>query len=200
MAVVDGLPSSMSQTAFADLAGVSKGTVTKWKKKGFVVLDDTRAVDVARSVALLIDKGYGNFGAVTQPAPQVTPAPLAQPIGDDGCQPTPDQLAVAMIASGDFELRSVAEANRVQENYLALKNRLSFELEAGRLVDKAKVEVKIAERWLVERTAWENRPSAVSASMGAEHGIDAIKMRVILEQFVEEHLKERVAKAEKPDG
>lgn len=199
----------MTQTAFAELAGVSKVTVTKWKKKGFVVLNDDGLVDVPRSVALLRDRGYGNFAPVTQPGSDVTQTGSAPPSpperqsgGDDGdnCQLTPDEMAAAMIASGDYALLTHADAERLKENFLALKNRLSYERDAGRLVDKAAVEVKFAERWVTERSAWENRPSAVAADLGAQHGIDAVKMRVILEQFVEEHLAERVAAEEGRSG
>lgn len=209
MAVASKVPEAMTQTAFAELAGVSKVTVTKWKKKGFVVMDDEGLVDVERSVALLVDRGYGNFAPVTQPGSDVTqpgsvppPRPGRQSAGDEdgNCQLTPDELAAAMIASGDYALLTHADAERLKENFLALKNRLSYERDAGRLVDKAEVEAKFAERWVAERIAWENRPSAVSADYGAQHGIDPIKMRVILEQFVEEHLAEQVAAAEARDG
>lgn len=205
-------PEAMTQTAFAQLAGVSKVTVTKWKKKGFVVLNGEGLVDVERSVAMLVDRGYGNFTPVTQvtqagsdvtQAGSVPPPPPGRQSADDeegNCQPTDAELAAALLASGDYALLTHADAERLKENFLALKNRLSYEKDAERLVDKAAVEVRFAERWVTERLAWENRPSAVAADLGAQHGIDAVKMRVLLEQFVEEHLAERVAAEEGRSG
>lgn len=197
----------MNQAAFAKLAGVSRKTVTKWKQQGYVVLNEDGLVDVERSIALLRDRGLGNFrqdapsgSDVTQPPAQASGGKSDDEEGD--CRPTPEEvaaakIAAAMIGTGDYALLSIAEAERLKENFLALKNRLTYERDAGRLVDKAEVEARFAERWAAERVAWENRPSAVAAEYGAQHGIDPIKMRVILEQFVEEHLAERVAAAER---
>lgn len=201
----------MNQAAFAKLAGVSRKTVTKWKQQGYVVLNRGGLVDVERSIALLRDRGLGNFRKDRKDSPsgtdvtQTTAPAAGRQSGDDeegNCQPTPEEIAAAkvaeaMIGTGDYALLSIAEAERLKENFLALKNRLSYERDAGRLVDKAEVEARFAERWAAERVAWENRPSAVAAEYGAQHGIDPIKMRVILEQFVEEHLAERVDAAER---
>jgi len=191
----------VNQAAFAKLAGVSRKTVTKWKSQGFLVLTADGQVDVEKSRAILTDRGFGNFDAVTQVTGGVTSATGAQDDDTpDGCQPQDDEIAAALIRSGGVSLLTHGEAERMKENFLALKQRLAYEREAGSLVSKAEVEARFAERWTVERTAWENRPSAVAAVMGKRHGIDTVKMRIILEEFVEEHLRERVAEEERRRG
>jgi len=190
-------PATLNQAGFAKLAGVSRKTVTKWKSQGFLIFTDGGEVDVERSKAVLRDRGFGNFG---DPGNGVTRAPsgVTHDGGEDGnCQVTPDEAAAAIMAAAGFSLMSHADAERLKENYLALKNRLAFEQAAGRLVDRAAVEVKTAERWSAERIAWENRPSAVAAILGAKHGIDPVVMRIVLEEFVEDHLRDRVTAEEK---
>lgn len=185
----------MTQTDFAAFAGVSKVTVTKWKKKGFVVLTDDGLVDVGRSIILLRDRGYGNFETVTHAPEPVTQA--EQPSDVDGrAELTTDEIAERLVADPRFALLSHAEAERLKENFLALSQRLKYEREAGRLVDAAEVETRHAKRWSDERVAWENWPSAVCADMAAELGLDAIKLRVTLEAFVEKHLNDRVRRGE----
>lgn len=187
MAVASTPPERMNQAAFADLAGVSRKTVTKWKQKGFVVVDDEGLVDVERSVALLRDRGYGNFADVTPAEPAVTPPEEAA-----AQELTAEELAARLIAAPEFQLLTHAEAERLKENYLALAQRLKYEREAGRLVLAEEVEARHAARWSAERTAWENWPSAVCADMAAQIGVDAIRLRVVLEAAVEAHLAERV--------
>lgn len=192
MSVESVIPETMSQSAFADLAGVSRKTVTVWKKKGFVFVGDDGLVDVERSVAVLRDRGLGDFDAVTLALDAVT-QPDEPPVAPEL---TTDEIAERLVRSGEYALLSFGEAERLKENYLALSGRLKYEREAGTLVNRVEVEAKFAERWTAERTAWENWPSGCAANMAAELGVDVIKLRVTLEKYVEEHLLARVRRAE----
>lgn len=199
MSVESVVPETMSQSAFADLAGVSRKTVTIWKKKGFVFVGDDGQVDVERSVAVLRDRGLGDFDAVTLASEVVTPVTLAAPVTDEPSaarELTTDEIAERLVRSEEYALLSFGEAERLKENYLALSGRLKYEREAGTLVNRVEVEAKFAERWTAERTAWENWPSGCAANMAADLGADVIKLRVTLEKYVEEHLLARVRRAE----
>ncbi|MBB4102385.1 hypothetical protein [Allorhizobium borbori] len=195
--------SGVSQAQFSIIAGVSRKTVTTWKSKGFLVFLDDVTVDVDASIALLRDRGLGNFGDVT---PSVTPSETGNSF-DDG----PDPFAVAVerteqarqigdvaaevMNSPDFELLSYADASRMKENFLALTQRLNYETKVGRLVDRSEVEADFANRWAAERNAWEVWPSTVCGDIAAQLGLDQVKVRVVLEAAVHSHLTARIQAA-----
>lgn len=195
--------SGVSQAQFSVIAGVSRKTVTTWKSKGFLVFLDDVTVDVDASIALLRDRGLGNFGDVT---PSVTPPDPGNSF-DDG----PDPFAVAVerteqarqigdvaaevMNSPDFELLSYADAERMKENFLALTQRLNYETKVGRLVDRSEVEADFANRWASERNAWEVWPSTVCGDIAAQLGLDQVKVRVVLEAAVHTQLNARVQAA-----
>lgn len=56
----------MKQSEFARLHGVSRKTVTAWKKKGMIVLNDDDTVDVEKSNELLKQNRSGKYQNETE--------------------------------------------------------------------------------------------------------------------------------------
>lgn len=153
----------MKQSEFAALHGVSRKTVTKWKERGWLVFagDD---VDVDASNANL--KRYRRDGvpAVTQSAEGNTqgnkPRRAARKVtevtiqeGESGAQAAV-RLLVASGADMDIE-----EAKRVKENYLALREQLEYDRDAGLVVEVADVAKAVGEEYAKVRTKLLSIPS-----------------------------------------
>lgn len=187
----------MSQAQFANLAGVSRKTVTQWKSKGFLVFNDDQMVEVEASIKILRDRGLGKFDdevvAENPPDLPVTHAPDAEEEdGLDEAIRSVDAAVRAAMNNPDFELLTYSDATRMKENFLALQQKLNYEVKVGNLVDRFAVEADFTNRWAVERNAWEVWPSTVCGDIAAKLGVDQVKVRVILEAFVHEHLNARV--------
>lgn len=121
---------TIKQAAFAELHGVSRKTVTAWKQRGWLVMQD-ELVDVDASNARLkkyraagVDgvtsvqgnKRTGNKSAVT--------AKLGETAED----------AAERILAKTGAIWDMDEAKRVKENYLALLNQLEYDQASGLVV------------------------------------------------------------------
>lgn len=191
MSATNQKSSGVSQAQFSVIAGVSRKTVTQWKTKGFLVFLEDGTVDVDSSIAVLRDRGLGNFGDVVQAVTSSSRVTESEET-DVAATQAAEMLMQLFDGRVEMNLMSWSDAERLKANFTALHARLRFEKEAGNLVEKEPIERKFAEMWSAERDAWEVWPSLVCGTMAAELGIDQIKLRVLLEREVEKQLLARV--------
>ncbi|HIC7208557.1 hypothetical protein [Burkholderia stabilis] len=157
----------MNQSEFAALHNVSRKTVTKWKERGWLVFAGDE-VDVEASNARL--KRYRSAGieSVTQAAQGNTQGNKAIRArkrvtshdeevtiheGESGAQAAV-RLLVASGADMDIE-----EAKRVKENYLALREQLEYDRDAGLVVEVADVAKAVGDEYAKVRTKLLSIPS-----------------------------------------
>lgn len=191
------MPATMSQAEFSRLHKCSRTTVTKWKNKGLLVLDEAGRVLVDESNQSLAANGFGVNRASPEVTEPETPEPDVSP-EDSSTEMTDEEFARHRVyAEGDAPHEFV-EARRVKENYLALLRQLEYETKAGRLVDKEAVAALHSKRWANERKAFEDWPSRITPGLAARFGVDAVELRVALEEEMNKHL---TARTERPsDG
>ncbi|MBB5462887.1 hypothetical protein [Paraburkholderia sp. Cpub6] len=146
----------MNQSEFAALHGVSRKTVTKWKDRGWLVFAGDE-VDVEASNALL--KRYRRDGV-----PAVTPTPEGNAAGNKPARPkrkvtevtikegeSGAQAAVRLLVASGADM-DIEEAKRVKENYLALREQLEYDRDAGLVVEVADVAKAVGEEYAKVRT------------------------------------------------
>ncbi|HTI01485.1 MAG TPA: hypothetical protein VL752_11115 [Acidisoma sp.] len=143
----------LSQAEFARLMGVSRKSVTDWKRKGLIVmLGDL--VDREASLRRLVDAGnaraltviLGTAELVTLPNEPVSLLPSAKPAGHSqgnnvGRPPrqrrprreTPAEAAERIVLSTGG-LLSMADAQTVKASYLARLRQLEYDTKAGQVV------------------------------------------------------------------
>lgn len=181
---------------YARQHAVSRNSVSRWKSDGFLVLDDN-LVDVEASDALLRGAHLGRFRA----AVDVTPEPDVARHGDtverdDTAPPDVDPEALAedadafikRVLAGDYD--TIAQAERVKQNALALKHVLEVRERAHALVsrDAAEREVfEIARSW---RDTWLNWSSKVAPLLAADLGIEPDALAGLLSGYVHRQLLE----------
>jgi phage terminase Nu1 subunit (DNA packaging protein) len=154
-------PQLMSATDFAAYKGVTKGTVSKWKARGLVILQG-RFVDVARTDALvdrLVDatQGRPRAGQAAQVIPMV-----AEPAAPQGPS-VRDELVAEQI------VRRRMENERAAGGLVALGEVESRAAESGRRVREG---MHAMARMLAERLATMTEPREITALLSEE--IDAV--------------------------
>lgn len=191
---------AVNQAAFAKLHSVSRKTVSKWKERGWLVLQDD-LVDVEASNALLKKyrrdasapvtsaPGQGNTG---NKSGNTTPAragnkPAAPPAFSDAPE-TNEEAAQRMAQAGEVEW-SLDEARRVKETYLALLNKLEYEQKAGTLIDLELARQVFFELFRGQRDSWLNWPTRVGPEIAADLDVEADKVTEILTAHVHQHIK-----------
>lgn len=105
--MTDAPPQTGNQAAYAAYKGVSRQTVTDWKKRGILVYANDGKVDFLATDRRLADHG------------------IRQP---------PDTNLTELTAIDGEELWSRADAEKVKENYAARLKQLEFERESARVV------------------------------------------------------------------
>jgi phage terminase Nu1 subunit (DNA packaging protein) len=113
--------SKVSQAQFAQLRKVDPSTVTLWKRQGYLVVDKHGLIDVAQSNAKLKARPSTYRGGKTA---TVIPDEDANGLADEALQRLRDAHAPL----------SLAEAQRVKENYLAKLRQLEFDKLTGQVV------------------------------------------------------------------
>ena len=199
----------MKQAEFSVRHGVSRKTVTQWKKRGWLVFEGD-LVDVVASDAMIAK--YRRDGvpqadaAVTQVTHPVTQAqgnnsgnasgnsqgngvgsalPHVEPsIGEEE---TPAEAAERIVLAAGVYM-SMDEARRVKENYLALLNQLDYEQKAGRLIELTHAERVVFETFRGVRDAWLNWPTRVGPLIAADLGCDAGQVTGVLNAHVHKQL------------
>lgn len=194
---------AVRQAEYARYRGVRRKTVTAWKQKGVLVLDENGLVLVEESDRELARHGLGGSSAPAG-TPKVTDGgndPSDDPDGseDEGNdgegnaedrELTDEELALRMALGGFVD---IAEAKRIKEVYRGLLNKLEYERKAGSLVPKSQVISLFQKRWGTERKAWEDWPSKAAPGLAGRFKIDAVEFRVALEEEVHKFLRKRTA-------
>ncbi len=150
----------MNQSAFAELHGVSRKTVTKWKERGWLVFAGDE-VDVEPSNALLKRYRRDGIGSVTQTVTHgdkvttkraskkvVTPSDAEVTVRADE---TPADAAGRILAATGMDL-DYDEARCMKENYLALLNQLEYDQKSGLVVAVADVAKAVGDEYAKVRT------------------------------------------------
>lgn len=186
----------VQQAEYARHRGVSRKTVTGWKQKGRLVLNEAGLVDVKATDARLDERPENYRGGVTAPPrpgvtgntpPEVTPAVAADPAI---LNKSPAEIAEAL----DW---STAEAQRVKEIYLALLRRQEYEVAQGKLVEIEAVGTLVEREYSVVR----ERMLAVPGKMGAKLvGLERAEITAALQAEVSEALNELHDPGERTGG
>lgn len=116
----------MSQAELAKRHGVSRKTVTSWKARGYLVVSGGK-VDAEASDRALAQRSLGKFRnapssvaeGVTEPVTPRAPTPPAAAPSLEQIEHDADAF-IRRVLAGDFA--SIAEAETVKENALAVKN------------------------------------------------------------------------------
>jgi phage terminase Nu1 subunit (DNA packaging protein) len=133
----------MKQSAFAELHGVSRKTVTKWKERGWLVFAGDE-VDVDASNALLKKYRRDGVPAVTHSVTQSTQGNKRKTVTQAASEVTlsagesADDVA-GRILTGNVELMNFDEARCFKENYLGLKAQLEYDRDSGLVIDVGEV-------------------------------------------------------------
>ncbi|HEM7842588.1 hypothetical protein QZM26_17875 [Burkholderia multivorans] len=183
----------MKQSEFAALHGVSRKTVTTWKKRGWLVFSGDE-VDVEASNALL--KKYRRDGAetVTQSVTQDrkgnsrarVPKTVTQRDAEVTIRPgeTVEQAAGRILVATGADM-NFDEARRVKENYLALQAQLEYDRDAGLVVAVADVAKAVGEEYAKVRTRL--------LAIPAEHAPRIHRLKTVIE--VQDALHEIIVEA-----
>lgn len=207
-----------SKAEFARQQGVSKVSVTKWEKKGWLVISEGK-VEVEASIERLkkyrdTTDGRANASAKTTPADVVNPVnqvnsavnssdepirppgwpfPQSLPHPDDE---TPAQAAERILMQMGGADMSMEEARRVKENYLALLNKLEYEQKGGQLIGLDLARTVLFEGFRKVRDAWMNWPSKFAPLIAADLGLEADRVTEVLTGYVHK----QIASLGEPEG
>ena len=186
----------ISVSAYAATHGASKQAAAKWKARGLLVFSGA-LVDVAASDAKMKMAAMGRFkiskpgAAKRQPKVRAVDAPVVDPVvvgaGEEVDEAALGQFAEQLLRG---EFATVAIANQVKENALALKHLVAARMAAG-----AVVEIEIAETVLFEaarqqRDAWMGWPSQIAPLLAADLDIEPDRVLEALTQYVQQHLQQ----------
>lgn len=181
----------MNQSEFAKLHGVSRKTATMWKDRGWLVFLADGTIDVSASNANLDryrnTSVVGNKSKVTGNTKQVTTTAPDIEIKEGE---TPSQAADRVLASGAVSLLSIDGAKCLKENYLALLNRLEYEIKSGSVVDLELAQAILFECARAQRDSWLNWPAKVGPLLAADLDIEADKVTELLTEYVHAHIAE----------
>jgi hypothetical protein len=116
----------VTQKEFAEICGVSKAAVTKWKSKGLLVFGENNLVNVAATQEKLENRPAKYRGGTAKTFAN-NDNDVSEPDGFED-----DDSALEEI---DDDNISHAEATRRKEVYLARCQKIKYEKEIGKLVD-----------------------------------------------------------------
>jgi hypothetical protein len=172
----------VSQAEFARLRGVSRKTVTAWKRQERLLLTSDGKVDVAGSEKLLaLRPGIYRGGKIkAAPGEKQATGKDVPPILDR----SPEEIA-------DSTKWTLIEAQRVKEVYLALLRKQEFEIEQGELVEIEAVGREVEREYSMVRERLLTIPGKVSASLA---GCD----RAVIESKLLDEITEALAELHEP--
>jgi len=200
----------VSQAKYAELHGVSRKTVTKWKASGYLTLTDS-FVDVEASDIRLKEFGLGRFAKTVTPS-KGNKQGNSRPASNTGTKPAPSKPPPRPktgdeeedLGSTDLDLlpadflegllagrvQPMPIAERLKENGLAGQRLLEMLKKAGLQVDLPDAEEVFFEQARSNRDAWLNWPTRVAPMLAADLGIDASVLTEHLIKHVQQHLGE----------
>ena len=191
----------VSQAEFARIKDVSRKTVTGWKIKGLLVLTADGLVDVSASLKRLDERPATYRGGVTTPGEDVT-SPGNEVTGNSagegndaggGNTPADDSGVATPLLDGDPEeiaaaaKWSLADAQRIKENYLALLRKQEFEVSSGKLVDIDEVGRQVESEYALVRERLLAIPGKLAAQLV---DLTRAEIEVALQAEVSEALRE----------
>ncbi|PWG16178.1 hypothetical protein [Salibaculum griseiflavum] len=170
----------LSERAYAEHAGISRGAVQKARKNGRLVLFADGSINVAASDA--------RRGAATDPDQQMR--------SRGGSGAASDGPAI----SGSGDSTSYIKARTALTVYQAQERQLSIQKKKGVLVDRARAETLVFRLARQERDLWVTWPTRVAALMAAQLSADmetesgkAITIETaILQRVLETHVREQL--------
>ena len=116
----------VTQKEFAEICGVSKAAVTKWKSKGLLVFGENNLVNVAATQEKLENRPAKYRGGT---------AKTFSNNDNDFVEPDDFEDDDSTLEENDDDNISHAEATRRKEVYLARCQKVKYEKEIGKLVD-----------------------------------------------------------------
>lgn len=180
----------ISIPAAARAVGVNRSTLGRQVKAGLVRSHQgkVRLSEVKQDRANNLDPTiWAGRGKKTEPDARMVHAPkqrhataMHAPSSDPTAEPDADSSNTPL-----------GKAKTLKESYLAKIRELEFETRSGRLVDAEAVRKAVFNLARQDRDSWSNWPSRVAPLMAAELGVDVVKLGVILEKHVRDHLTER---------
>jgi hypothetical protein len=175
----------VSEAEFARRYGVSRPTVTRWKRAGHLKIIAGK-VDVEISDALLHAAGLGEKHQSSAAAVDASlPAPpVGQQRDDPAPPPEPDQAEnfLAALLSGNYGTRH--EAERIKENALAGLRTLELQRRAGSLIELEAATTAFFECARATRDALTAWPGEVGPLLAADLDVPADRMTELLATHV----------------
>jgi hypothetical protein len=189
----------MSERAYAERIGLSRGAIQKAKAAGRLVLHKDGSIDAVASDARraeMTDPSKQRDSRPKDRVPASAPA-LMKPVPDAALSAVGDTLreqglAVPPVGSGTTFL----QAKTAHEVLKAQERRLRLSKLKGELVERARVETLMFRLTRDERDAWVTWPARVAALMAAEISgalgtgieVEAALMQKVLETHVRAQL------------
>ena len=177
----------MSERAYAEHAGLSRGAVQKARKNGRLVLFADGSINAAASDA--------RRGAMTDPDQQMRSRGGFGAGGDGG-----GISGGTSSVSGPGDSTSYLKARTALTVYQAQERQLSIQRKKGVLVDRARAETLVFRLALQERDTWVTWPARVAALMAAQlsaemekaSGAPVLIETAILQRVLETHVREQL--------
>ena len=166
----------MSERAYAEASGLSRGAVQKARKNGRLVLFADGSINAAASDA--------RRGAMTDPDQQMR---SRGSVGEGA-------------VSGPGDSTSYLKARTALTVYQAQERQLSIQRKKGVLVDRARAETLVFRLARQERDTWVTWPTRVAALMAAQLsaemekalGVPVTIETAILQRILETHVREQL--------
>jgi hypothetical protein len=170
----------MSERAYAEHAGISRGAIQKARKTGRLVLFADGSINAVASDA--------RRGAATDPDQQMRSRGGFGAAGD------------GPAVSGPGDSTSYIKARTALTVYQAQERQLSIQKKKGVLVDRARAETLVFRLARQERDLWVTWPTRVAALMAAQLSADMEKASgkavtietAILQRVLETHVREQL--------
>ena len=175
----------LSERAYAEHSGLSRGAVQKARKTGRLVLFSDGSINANASDA--------RRGAMTDPDQQMR--------SRGGVGPRGDGAGIGGSAiSGPGDSTSYLKARTALTVYQAQERQLAIQKKKGLLVDRARAETLVFRLARQERDAWVTWPTRVAALMAAQlsaemekaSGVPVTIETAILQRVLETHVREQL--------
>jgi hypothetical protein len=169
---------TVSQAEFARLRGVSRKTVTVWKSQGRLAFTAEGLIDVAASDALLAQRPPVYRGGKKKPRKGERAASV--PAAD--LPPVMDRPLEEIAAIAGW---SLADAQRIKENYLALLRKQEYEIEQGKLVEIDAVVAEVTGQFAIVRERLLTIPGKVAPVLAGADSERAVVRAELYEAMAE---------------
>ena len=182
----------LSERAYAEHAGLSRGAVQKARKNGRLVLFADGSINAAASDA--------RRSAMTDPDQQMRSRGGFGAGGDGGSVSGAGIGGGTGSASGPGDSTSYLKARTALTVYQAQERQLAIQKKKGVLVDRARAETLVFRLARQERDTWVTWPTRVAALMAAQlsaemekaSGSPVLIETAILQRVLETHVREQL--------